>query len=78
MATANAFRLRALECEEDAELTRNEPLKRRLQRFAEGWRKVSENQAWLDGEVSPIEKAARCMPPVEGLRLTLLPIALAQ
>ena len=58
MATADAFRLRAIECEEDAELTHNESLKRRLHRFAEGWRKVSENQAWLDGDVSPIEKAA--------------------
>ena len=58
MATADAFRLRATECEEDAELARNEPLKRSLHRIAEGWRKVSETQAWLDGEVSPVEKAA--------------------
>ncbi len=58
MATADAFRLRATECEEDAVLTRNELRKRRLHCFAEGWRKVSENQAWLDGEVSPVEKAA--------------------
>jgi len=68
MATADAFRLRATECEEDAELARNEPLKRSLHRIAEGWRTVSETQAWLDGAVSPVENGdrARWIEPSAG------------
>ena len=56
MGKADAFRLRASECEEEVELAPTTQLKNRYQRLAEGWRMVSETQAWLDGEVSPVQR----------------------
>jgi hypothetical protein len=55
MGKADAFRLRASECEEEAELAPTKQLKSRYQRLAEGWRAVSDSQAWLDGEVDPVQ-----------------------
>ena len=54
------FRKLAEDCVEMAQATQNEPKRKRLNRLAEGWNKLAENQAWLDGESpeTPPPKAA--------------------
>jgi len=54
MSKAEALLLRAHECEEDAALATTKQSKRRLKQIADGWRTVSKDQAWLDGEVTPM------------------------
>jgi hypothetical protein len=50
MAKSDELRQNADNCVELAKATKNGPLKKRLERLAQGWKNVAENQAWLDGE----------------------------
>jgi hypothetical protein len=46
-------------CVDMAEAAKDSPKKKRLERLADGWNSLAQNQAWLDGEPNdPGPKAA--------------------
>ena len=47
---AEQLRMRAEQCQAEAELATTPELRNRYERLANGWKAVGEAQAWLDGE----------------------------
>jgi hypothetical protein len=56
MDTAEKLRERAEQCEQEAAAAATEQVKRRFERLADGWKTVSDAQAWLDGKIPPVER----------------------
>ena len=53
------MRAHAANCEDMAEKAPNTPAAARYRRLAEGWKAVSETQAWLEGEMPPLNQRKR-------------------
>jgi hypothetical protein len=51
------------QCEEMADLAVSAPSRERYKRLADGWKYISEAQAWLDGEVPPVDAEKRASEP---------------
>ena len=52
--SAKKLRDLAEQFDDMAEQVKGDPERRRYHLLAEGWRALSDTQAWLDGEISPI------------------------
>jgi hypothetical protein len=53
MSKADELRKIADNCQELAQASEESPKKKRLERLADGWKKLAQNQAWLDGDPDP-------------------------
>jgi hypothetical protein len=59
MKQSEIFRENADNCAQLAEQASNGPAFHRYKRMETAWRSLAEEQAWLDGEVSPVLKGDR-------------------
>ncbi|MGE5159543.1 MAG: hypothetical protein ACM3OF_15510 [Gemmatimonas sp.] len=57
MKDADVYRTNAQNCAEMAERAKDEPTYKRYKRMEAAWLALAEEQDWLDGEISPIEKS---------------------
>jgi hypothetical protein len=58
MTQAGTFRDNARNCADLAASTKDEPSRNRYKRMEDAWLALAEEQDWLDGNVSPVEKIA--------------------
>jgi hypothetical protein len=71
---SDTFRANAANCAELAEVAGNGPIFRRYKRMEAAWLALAEEQAWLDGERSPIEPARTISEIQAGQMMGHLPV----
>ena len=59
MKQSQHFLENAENCAQLAERATDEPAHKRYKRMEAAWRALAEEQDWLDGEVSPVQKACK-------------------